>query len=257
MSFTLLTATLAVGLFVGVIVLLEAGRRIGNARIAREGEEPRTGLGAVEGAVFGLLGLLLAFTFSGAAERFQERRELILREANAIGTAYLRLDLLPPESRAPLQQRFRDYLDARIAVYSSLPDMEAAKAALAKSLSLQAELWTGAVTATSAAGSAASRILLPALNEVFDIATTRIVATQNHPPLAIYLMLVAMTLVSALLVGYGMAGAKTASALHRWAYAAVMAAALHLIVDLEYPRLGLIRVVAADKILVDVRASMK
>jgi hypothetical protein len=91
----LAASVLAIGLFLGILFLLEIGRRAGLRRLARDSEGARTGLAVVEGAVFGLMGLLLAFTFSGAASRFDARRQLIVEEANAIGIAYLRLDLLP------------------------------------------------------------------------------------------------------------------------------------------------------------------
>src|SRR5512142_402713 len=99
----------AIGLFVGMIGLLELGRRLGRRRQAKDEERARAGLGAVEGAVFALLGLLIAFTFSGAASRFDARRELIVREANAIGTAWLRLSLLPAHAQPGLRDMFRRY----------------------------------------------------------------------------------------------------------------------------------------------------
>jgi len=70
-------------------------------------EGARAGAGAVEGSVFGLLGLLIAFTFSGAAFRFDARRQLAVEETNAIGTAYLRLDLLPADKQPALRDSFR------------------------------------------------------------------------------------------------------------------------------------------------------
>src|SRR5499426_1470262 len=113
----ILTAALfAVTLFLGILLLLEVGRRMGIRRIAKEAEGARAGVGAVEGAVFGLLGLLIAFTFSGAASRFDTRRQLIVEETNAIGTAYLRLDLLPAATQPALREHFRRYVEARLAV---------------------------------------------------------------------------------------------------------------------------------------------
>ena len=114
------------GLFVGMLVLLEVGRRIGVRRLARDPEGATVGLGTVEGAVFGLLGLLVAFTFSGAAARFDTRRQLIIEEANAVGTAYLRLELLPTAAQPSLRAAFRQYLAARLAVYRQLADVAAA-----------------------------------------------------------------------------------------------------------------------------------
>jgi hypothetical protein len=103
-----------VGLFIVMLLMLELGWPRGRRRLAEEGESASKGLGALEGAVFGLMGLLVAFTFSGSASRFRDRRELILQEANAIGTAWLRLDLLPADARADLQGDFRRYLGLRL-----------------------------------------------------------------------------------------------------------------------------------------------
>ena len=101
----------------------------------------------MDGAVFALLGLLVAFTFSGAASRFDARRHLIVEETNAIGTAYLRLDLLPASAQPALRDLFRRYLDSRLEVYRKLPDLDAAKAELARSTQLQGEIWSQAVAA--------------------------------------------------------------------------------------------------------------
>ncbi len=81
----------AVGLFLGMLMLFETGRCVGKKRLMRDPDSAATGAGPAEAAVFGLLGLLLAFTFSGATSRFEVRRHLITEEANAIGTAYLRI----------------------------------------------------------------------------------------------------------------------------------------------------------------------
>src|SRR5512147_2359963 len=115
MNRVIVASLFAAGLFVGMILLLEFGRRLGQRRQGKDEEGARAGLGAVEGAVFALLGLLIAFTFSGAASRFDARRDLIVTEANAIGTAWLRLDLLSPGAQSELRDLFRKYLDLRLA----------------------------------------------------------------------------------------------------------------------------------------------
>src|SRR6266487_5026057 len=93
------------GLFVGMLLFLELGRRIGIRRRQEDSGTTGEGVGAVDGAVFALLGLLIAFTFSGAASRFDTRRQLIIEETNDIGTAYLRLDLLPAEAQPGLREK--------------------------------------------------------------------------------------------------------------------------------------------------------
>jgi len=89
MNTMLMAAVLAVGLFVGILAMLEFGRRLGIRRLAIDPAGAQAGTGAVEGAVFALVGLLIAFTFSGAASRFAVRRDLIVAETNAIGTAWV------------------------------------------------------------------------------------------------------------------------------------------------------------------------
>jgi len=258
MRYALFSSTLAVGVFVAMLVLLEVGRRIGQRQMAKDPEGARAGVGAVDGAVFALLGLLIAFTFSGAASRFDTRRQLIVEEANAIGTAYLRLDVLPSDAQSPLRDKFRQYLDARLEVYRRLPDMSAAKAELAKATKLQGDIWREAVAASRAPGpQPAAMLVLPALNAMIDITTTRIMATQMHPPWIIFGMLIGLALAGALLAGYGMAGAKSRSWMHMVAFAAVMALSVYVILDIEFPRLGLIRVDAFDQVLVELRESMK
>ena len=256
MNFTFKTLLLAGGLFLAVLAFLEIGRRVGRAFKTKDGKEAATGSGAVDAAVYGLLGLLIAFTFSGAAARFESRRHLIVEEANAIGTAYLRLDMLPAEAQTALKEKFRQYVDARLAVYENIADRDATKAALARSADLQSEIWPAAVAAGKAAApQPAAMLLLPALNQMIDITTTRLVAMQIHPPSIVFIMLIVMALLSALLAGYSMA--ESQSRLHMLVFAAILAITVYVILDIEYPRLGLIRIDAADQLLQEVRQSMK
>jgi hypothetical protein len=257
MSLIAMGPALAGGLFVGVLLFLEAGRRIGRRRIA-SGAAEAGGFGAVESAIFGLMGLLIAFTFSGAAGRFDDRRHLVTQEANAIGTAWLRIDLVPGEAQAKLRDLFRRYLDSRLETYRQAGQTELAMSEFARSTALQQDIWTAAVVACRDPGAApgAPMLLLPALNEMFDITTTRLMATRLHPPPVIFAMLVVLTLAGALLAGHAMASHPRWSWTHGLALATVMAATVYIIIDLEYPRLGFIRVDAADEVLVDLRKSM-
>jgi hypothetical protein len=240
-------------LLLSMLACLEAGRRIGLARLARsDAAGPPTD--EVDSAVAGLLTLLVAFTFSGAAFRFDGRRQLMGQEANAIGTAYLRLDVLPLEARTPLKAKFREYTDARIGSFRKLPDIAAAKAELARARALQAEIWSDAVAATRTFTFPIT-VLAP-INEMIDVTTTQEVAIATHPPPVIYGMLGGLALVSAILIGYRMADAKRRDFLHLLIYAGTFAVVIYVILDIEYPRLGIIRVDNADEVLVDLRDSM-
>jgi hypothetical protein len=258
MDRSLLAGVFALGLFLGVLVLLEVGRRYGRRRLAKEAEGARAGLGVVDGAVFSLLGLLLAFSFSGAATRFEGRRSLILAEANAVGTAWLRLSLLPPESQLRLQELFRRYLDMRLSAYQSMDDLREAAKRLKQSVDIQGEIWSEFLRAAQTEqGQRALVPLVVALNAMFDMATTRTVAAQEHPPMIIFVMIAVLSLISALLAGYGMAGSKARSWLHVLGFSVVLSLTVYVILDLEYPRLGFIRIDGADQILRDVRKSME
>src|SRR6187399_1892492 len=122
MTFTLLILALSIVLFIGMLVSIEIGRRIGIARLAHDPDGLAKGISASDGAVFGLLGLMIAFTFSGAASRFEARRHLVTEEANAIGTAYLRVALLPEDAQPELQKLFRQYVDLRLETYAHPED---------------------------------------------------------------------------------------------------------------------------------------
>jgi hypothetical protein len=249
----------AIAMCVGMLVCLEVGRVLGKRALARDpllmGSHS-----VVDTSVFALYGLLLAFTFSGAPGRLDKRRELIAVEANAIGTAYSRLDLLAPESQTALREQFRHYLDSRIAAYSKLPNIEAAEQELATSASLQQDIWLQAIAVTRSPGNHpdAGKMLLPALNEMFQISTTRTMAARIHPPPIIYGLLLLLALVCSLLAGFGMAVSKHRSWLHIAAFALIAVITVFVVLEIEYPRIGILTVENRyDKVLLDLRKAMQ
>lgn len=258
MDYIFITVLSALGFFIGLLLCMELGRRLGLASLKQDPDAAQKGIGAIEGAVFAILGLLIAFTFSGAATRFEDRRHLIGQEANAIGTAYLRISILPEEAQLELKELFRSYVDMRVSMYRNMEDQTATNARLAKQAVLQSEIWAKSVSAcrNPNAPASAAMLMLPALNEMIDITTTRVVATQNHPPVTIFIMLGGLSLFSALLAGYGMS-CRGRSWLHVITYAAILSITLFVILDLEYPRRGLIRVDDADRVLFELKQSMK
>jgi hypothetical protein len=250
-------AALAVGLLILLLAFQSVGRWLGQRRLARD-PDARTSAGPIEAGIFGLLGLLIAFTFSGAASRFDHRRELVIEEANNIGTAWLRLDVLPQDRQAALRDLFRRYLDSRLEIYRKIPDLAAVRTELDRSAQLQRAIWVQAVAACQASTSTApSMLLLPALNQMFDITTTRTATTRIHPPSIVFVMLVVVACISALLAGHAMAGDRTLNWIYSSAFAVVIAVTVYVIFDYEYPRLGLIRVDAMDQLLVDLRRDMR
>ncbi|MHB1271534.1 MAG: bestrophin-like domain [Rhodanobacter sp.] len=242
----------AAGLLLGLLMCVQLGFMLGK----RQGGDD--GASVLSGAVFGLLGLLLAFSFSGAAGRFAHRHELITQETNAIGTTYLRLDLLPAARQAPLRAAMRGYVQARLDTYRARTGSAAAAAAYARSVSLQQQIWEQATTAAQESGNTATLSLVgSALNEMFDITTTRLAAARDHPPVVIDVMLFVLALMSALLAGYGMAGSERVPWFQVAVFAVALAVTVFVIRDLEYPRLGFIRVDASDHLLLETLHGMK
>jgi len=245
-------------MFLGMLIMLELGRRVAVRRRLKDPEDDKGGLGTVEAAIFAIFGLIVAFTFSGAATRFNEKRMLIAEEANAIEKAYLRLLLLPAESQPHFQELFRKYVDSRLETYRRLPNLKAAEQEMARSKKFQEEIWTEAIGGTIRSGSHpdSGKLLLPALNEMFDIATTRTMALQQHPPSIIYTLLFLLGLLCSLLAGFRMAGSKHRSWLHILAFPVITVAITYVILNVEYPRAGLIRLEASEQLLLNVRQAM-
>ncbi|HEX2616080.1 MAG TPA: hypothetical protein VHL57_00995 [Flavobacteriales bacterium] len=238
-----------------IIVCLELGIRWG-ARAKALGE-PK-GIGTLEAAVFSLFGLLMAFTFSGALDRWSARRALIVQETNAIGTAYLRVDLLPTQDQPLMRQLFRAYVASRIAVYHDVPNEDSTAVRLARADGLQQEIWRH--TANGVDGSAVSdgrRLFIPALNEMFDVSTARSAASHTHPPPVIFVLLALLGLVSSLIAGYSMGRTGRRSWLHLIGFAVTVAVSFWVVLEIEFPRQGLIRIDKADVALQQLLDGMK
>jgi hypothetical protein len=236
----------ALFLLPAMLVLLALGRKL------RRQEGPVVESNSVEGAVFALFGLLLAFTFSGAIARYDTHRELSVEESNDIGTAYLRLDLLPAQVQPELRQMFREYTASRLHLYDTVSEDVSPRTA-----QLQHEIWQRSVAAAVASGANpdATKLLLPALNAMIDITATRQNAFYMHPPSVVFLLLFGFSCGAAFLAGYGM---KTSG--HSWLYmfalALAVTATVYATLEIEYPRRGLIRLVDTDRALIDLRNSM-
>ena len=254
---TLFTVLFAITMTVAMLGLMEIGRRLGTRHLTPDIAETRKGLAAVDGVIFSLLGLLVAFTFYGAAERFDARRKMVIEEADAIGVAWARLDMLGQDDRLALQELFREYLDARIGTYTKPTEAAAAETSLARSLKLQDAIWQHTLAASAKPlPPPGGQLLISASNEMFRIAHARVAAARIHPPTIIFVTLVALTLASAIMVGHGMAGRKSRSWTHIVGFVVTMVVVIYLIFQLEYPRLGFIPIEAMDQVLVDLRHKM-
>ena len=253
----LLAPFVIVGLLALIFGSIQAGRRIGFQRWSRLAEDARVVYPAVEASALALMGLLVAFTFYGAASRFDNRRMLIAQEANAIGTAYLRVDLLPADAQPQLREDFRNYLHSRLAVFERFPDVTAVRTELDRSAALQKELWQHAVEASRGSGPATQSLLLKSINEMIDITTTRLVAWQAHPPGAVFVVLGLTVVLSSVLVGYGMSTTRNQDWITTVTFSLLLGSLIYVILDYEFPRAGLIRVSHIDQVLIDTLQKME
>ena len=257
MSISFIAILTVLVMVAGTLCMLELGRRVGRRRMERDPESAQASTGAIDGAIFGLLGLLIAFTFSGAASRFDQRRAMIVEEANCIGTAWLRLDLLPAAAQPPMREKFREYLDARLSAFGKIPDIQAAKSELKRASTLQTEIWTQAVAACRDSGSPpTTTLLLPALNEMFDVASSRTTGILMHPPMVIYAVLGLLLLAASLIAGIGLSMGRVRSWFHGLAFVLVMTLTVYVILDFEFPRVGIIRIHGFEQVLIDLRQDM-
>lgn len=238
-------------LFIGMYISLRIGNRLGCRLKAGEFKVARHGIGVMEGAVFALMGLLMAFTFSGANTRFEMRRQLLIDEVNAISTAYMRIDLLNPTLQQAFRDNFRKYLQLRIAVYKKFSSINPAKFEVAAVNRQQQLIWQQAILALKNPPSpSASLLFIPALNQMFDIANTRMIAATFHLPFAIFFLLIALAFTSAALAGYDLASSHKPVFPHMLGFILIVTATIYMIIDFEFPRMGLIEINLHDQELV-------
>lgn len=252
MHYSLLLAGLAVAFFVLLLAAMQIGKWLGRGSDEKSG----SGSAVIEGSVFALLGLLVAFTFSGAAQRMAERRDLLVQEVNAIGTAWLRIDMIDAGDQPRLRDQFRLYVDERINYYRNVADLEQREAIAARVAGLQKDIWTTSMQAARHSVPPFSASYVAAVNDMFDVASAQTVTQKVHPPIAAYVFLGFLTLVAAGLVGLNLASSKRNTMLHQLVYAVVMTAALYIIIDFEFPRIGTIRIDQSDALLVAQREAM-
>ncbi|MCZ8064022.1 hypothetical protein [Silanimonas sp.] len=251
----LLTVAVICGL---LFASAEAGFRWGRRQLVREGQDADKGLGVIEGAVFALLGLLIAFSFSSAGDRFETRRLLIAEEANAISTSYLRLDLLGSELSAPIRPLYRDYLEVRIAESKHSDDAPARAGSQAATEAQQARIWAAVNAALEQKGQPAlAMAMLGPLNEMIDITTTRRMAAMLHPPGIVFAALALVAMLATFLAGHARGLSGRRSPLHTVVFVLVISGTIYSIIELEYPRLGFVTIQDADVVLAELRGMMR
>jgi hypothetical protein len=214
-----------------------------------------SGLGTAEGSLLGLMALLLSFAFSIAAGKYEARRQYLVQEANNIGTAILRCDLYPDSARNLFRADLKNYLEIRIAYYEVGDHADQIQNSISKADSVSSLCWKRAASlAHNPAYIVATMQMVPALNAMIDIVSTREAGRKSIVPRFILYILFILTFLSSFLTGYGTKGHERRRVLVV-AFALMTTLALYMVIDLDRPRQGLINLNSAQQEMINLRSN--
>ena len=230
---------IAVGLIAGAVAAHEIGFWLGSlTRSADELFDRQVTL--VRTSTAALVAFLVGFAFSGAASRFVDRVDIVVKEANALGTAYLRADMIPDPQRGELKAALKEYTADRAALLSR-EGRDQIEQLLAKVSGLQQRMWRSATTATQN-NAPLMAVVLPPINEVIDLHSVHLAMARRHLPTPIMTLLLGTAAIGLGMVGFGNGRVGRRFSVLDAVYGAVLAIALWMTIDLDYPGIGLIRV---------------
>jgi hypothetical protein len=231
---------------------MEVGYRIGRWRHARRPDEREQPVGAMVASILGLVALVLGFTFSLAASRFDARRHAVLEEANAIGTTYLRARLLPEPQASESARLLREYVDVRVRGVAEGNIAEA----IARSEALHELLWAQASAAAKGQSSIMTGLFIQSLNNVIDLHAKRVlVGIRSRLPVVIWAGLFGLAMLGMSAVGYQAALSATRRSPAMLGLVLAFAVVLFLIADLDRGQEGLLQV--NQHALIDLQKTMQ
>jgi hypothetical protein len=256
MLYALASTTIAMVLLGLILIGIELGYRFGRSQSAATDASLKDKTQAIDSSILGMLSLLLGFTFTMALQHHDTRHHAMIEEANAIGTAWFRAELLPGDHAGRARTLLRDYLDLRLeAGELELAPARPFEALAADTLRLQRELWREAAAAVAKDPSPVrSGLFAQAVTDVMDAQAERNSAVRRHVPAYIIMLLMTVALASAVVTGYsaGLGGQRPAFGTAAWSV--LVALVVFMIADLDRPRRGLAQV--GQENLVELRAGM-
>jgi hypothetical protein len=225
-----------------LLAATELGFRLGHGA-PRQEEATRSQISNIQTAILAVLGLLLGFTIAMAVSRFEGRQKLVVEEANAIGTTFLRTQLMPRPDGEEVANVLRDYVDVRMEWSKTGADRKSLEETQARAERLQDECWARAIAfAQKDSRPPISSLLLQSVNQMIDLESARTMATSNHVPETVIYAVTLVALFATVMVGYCYGTGKIRHLFSTSLLAMAIAVVLVVILDLDRPREGLIHV---------------
>jgi hypothetical protein len=246
------TIVIAAAMFVAMLLFYYAGVRFGLYRTKTNKIKKNEEIGSQEAALIGMLGLFLAFIFSAASDRFDRRNDVIVKEANAIGTAILRSDLYNDSIRLEFRKDFKSYVEARIEFFEAGTDIKKIFSTLERTEKIYKMIWNrAALISRDGTYIVRSNQMIPAINAMIDVVAERNASSKIKVPEIIIWVLFSLCIIVSFIMGYSLR-TKT-----DWVVVAgfslVISMAIFLILDLDRPRRGVITAAKAQQQIIDLR----
>lgn len=228
------------GLF---FLAIELGFRLGKKYVDNQDHALAAHVSSLQGAVLGLLALLIGFTFAMSIERFDARKQLVVEEANSIGTTYLRSQFLPEKFHQETETLLRQYVQSRLEFYAAANDSAKIEEATRKSLLIQKKLWNIAIQSAKESNNPIHiGQFVQSLNDVIDINEMRRAALENHVPEPVVVLLFFVSVFGMGFIGYNYGLTGKRRHVSTAFFALLIACVLIVILDIDRPRRGFIQI---------------
>ena len=247
------TEAWVIALLLFILMLLSSflGKQTGNyIRKKNNSEEklPETS------ALIALLFFLLAFTFGMSGDRYDSRRKIVIEEANNIGTAILRSDLYPDSTRTLFRKDFKQYVETRISYYQAGADVNGILKADSLSQVISSKLWKRASQLSrDPANLAATQQMIPALNDMIDVTTSRLAGEKAKVPQSILVMLFSLAMISSFYSGYSEGRKGKMDWLVQIGFCLLVSLVILFTIDMDRPRRGFVNLDVPNQTIIDLR----
>lgn len=245
-------------LVVGAILLFasEFGFQVGVLHSPESRTKHQNQSGTLQGALLGILGLLLGFTFAMAVGRYDNRRHLVVEEANSIATTWLRAGFLSIPNRDVIRPALSEYIDARVQVAALKPNSDSLPVLISRCEKLQETMWHAIVAEIKIRDTESTSLFAESLNNLIDLDAKRRAAVRNHVPYSVWILLVFVSFIVCWITGYSTAlGNSGRYILSMIMLPVLITVVIMIVADLDNPQHGFIKV--SQQSMIDLQKTLK